>query len=782
MARQSPIQTNFTAGEISPRLIGRTDIAKYKNGCRRLKNFKVLPHGGVTKRAGLRFAARVKDSTRLARCIPFVFSTEQAYQLEIGDESIRAFTLGAQLAEGGRIRDPSFDVGMGGWSKVVNGGSVTWTAGYVTLDNGTVGGHYAEIRYAVALPYVAQTFSWTLNFPGATETVTIRAGTTPGGSELGSTTQSASGAGSLAFTPTTLRTYLTFRIAYGSANRTVRVEQANVQATSLAVHELPSPYADLDIFGLKYAQSADTLYLFHPDYPTYKVQRYGATQWDIIPVDWVDGPYLDENLTAITIAPSATTGNITLTASDDTFKPGHVEAYWRLTHGATTGYVKITGYTSAKVVSAEVKKTLGGTGAVTTWSEGAWSDERGFPSCGGFYEQRLFAGATRYQPAHFWGSHSGDYENMTPGTTDDEAVVYEIAEGQVNAIRWLSPSHFLLAGTTDGEHRIGQEDVSITPTNIQARPQTAHGAADTQPVQIGGITVFVQRARRKLRELAYSFEDAAYSAPDLSIIAEHITRPGIVEIAYQQEPDSIVWAVRDDGAALGMTYERAQEVVAWHEHETDGEVESVSVIPVEDGDQVWMIVKRTVNGSDYRSVEYLTREWEEGDSIEDAFYVDSGIVYSGAATTTITGLSHLEGKSVSVLANGSVHPPKTVSGGQITLDYSATKAIVGLPYTSTLETLPPPVNVPVGSGQAKPKRWAEIAARLHNTMGLKVNGREVPFRSSEDLMDTPVPFYSGWVNVANLGFDLDASVVYEHDLPTPCTILVQSGTLDVGDD
>lgn len=1053
MGRQAPMQTNFTAGEFSPRLLGRSDIEKYKNAVKTLTNFKTFPHGGATKRAGSKFSARVKDSTKLARLIEFIFSTEQAYALEFGDLSIRAHINGVPLAEGGHLVDPSFVNGLGQWTRVLSGaGAATWqSAGNVLLDTGTALGHFADINYEVALARVPQRIAYSLNFPGATGDIRIRGGTTPGNGDLFSQIRNANGSYTNDFTPTSERVYIEVHFAFDTAQITVELDNVDIQMVSQTQWEMASPYLDTQLAGLKKAQSADTLYLVHPDVPPQKIRRFGNTQWDISPVVFVDGPYLDENLSTITITPSATGGaGISLTASDDIFKDAHKGAFWRIRHGATTGHVKITAVPNSKLATATVLTTLGATTATSTWSEGAWSGVRGYPGAIAFYEQRLFFARTAFQPAHLWGSVTGDFENMTPGTDPDSAVVYEIREDEVNEILWLRAANFLFAGTTNGEHRIGQRDASITPTNIKANPQHGHGSADVQPVKAGSVLVFLQRARRKLRELIGTelpYDAESEDAADLTIFSEHITRPGLTDLAYQQEPDSIVWGVRDDGKLIGMTYERRQKVVGFHRHETDGIVESQCVIPVADGDQHWWLARRTIGGTDFRSVEVMQREHADGDDVEDAWYVDCGVRYDGrnltaitmqledgeaawtpeqamilrastgyfasgdvgsaielhsgadtvraliikfdirnlltrseefdhadwtkvavsinpnaalapdgtftmdklledatigqhyvnqpsgvngtqhrfgvrvkaaertwcrlangqglfsvwfdlangiigtnsspgdvtpaiehlgdgvylcsvtnvmdvtqavyvfvadadgsnshqgdvtkgiyiwgaqvnvgaaaepyiktvAAVTpantvvavtsdrlvpaslrntpvidwgkalpVITGFSHLEGKTLAVLADGAVHPQKVVIGGQITLDYPALTVIAGLPYTATLETLPPAAQIAIGSAHARLKRWAEVFVRLYNTMGLRVGvgaqAQEVPFRSTEDLMDAPVPLFSGLVAVSQLGFSKDAPITFTHDLPTPCTILAITGTLDVSDE
>jgi hypothetical protein len=291
---------------------------------------------------------------------------------------------------------------------------------------------------------------------------------------------------------------------------------------------------------------------------------------------------------------------------------------------------------------------------------------------------------------------------MTPGADDDDALSYTLAADQVNAIRWLMPARALMVGTVGGEWRVSASstDDPITPTNISIKRQTTYGSANIQAVFVGHAVLYVQRSQRKLRELAYNLEIDGYVSPDMTLLSEHITSPGITNMAFQQEPDNILWLVRSDGALLSFTYNRGQEVMSWGRHITDGEIESVACIPGTNQDELWISVKRTINSVTKRYVEYMVdTDW--GTDQEDCFCVDSGLTYSGVATSTLSGLGHLEGKTVAVLANGAVHPSKTVESGQITLDYEVTKAHVGLAYTSKLQTMRLEAGSATGNAQGK---------------------------------------------------------------------------------
>jgi hypothetical protein len=280
----------------------------------------------------------------------------------------------------------------------------------------------------------------------------------------------------------------------------------------------------------------------------------------------------------------------------------------------------------------------------------------------------------------------------------------------------------------------------------------------------------------------------------MTILAEHITEGGMLDMAYQQEPDSIVWMVRNDGKLIGLTYRREEEVIAWHQHTIGGTytgtheglasatyehgmVESIAALPSEDGeDELYMIVKRTINSTTKRYVEQL-KPFDFGDDTTTAFFVDSGLSYSGAATANFTNLYHLEGEDVSSLVNGATHPDKTVTDGAITLDVNATNAAIGLNYTSRMQTLRLESGSQDGTSQGKPKRIHAITLRLHETVGVEVGSSttdvdRIPFRSSATAMNSAIELFSGDKEVEfRGGFDEDDQIVVQQSQPLPLTLL-----------
>jgi len=588
----------------------------------------------------------------------------------------------------------------------------------------------------------------------------------------------------------------------------MRFYRDNGQIVSgMSAYEISTPYLEADIFDLQFTQSADVLFIVHPDYAPRELTRTGHTSWTLSETDFQDGPYLALNGTSTTLTASAMTGSVTVTASattgingGDGFKSTDVGRVLRIEDnggGGKWAWGEITGFTSTTVVTVEVKENNFPTTGTTIWRLGAWSDTDGWPGTVTFYQDRLFYGGTTNYPQRVDGSRTGDYNNFAPsdladGTVaDDHAVSYTLNANNVNRTRWmLDQDKGLAIGTTGGEWllRPSNRNEAISPTNVKADRATPHGSSKARPLRAGPGLLYIQRAGRKVREMVYSIDVDNYAAADVTKLAEHITKGGLVELAYQQEPYSIVWAVRNDGTLLGFTYDRTEDVLGWHRHivggvsdanGTQAQVESVAVIPSADGsyDELWLVVKRYIDGSTVRYVEYMVAYWDDETAQEDAFFVDSGLTYDGAAATTISGLDHLEGETVAVLADGAVHPSKTVASGQITLDYAASKVHAGLSYDSDLETLSIESGAADGTAVGKTKRIHRVIVKLLNTLGLKTGASssdltEYTFRKTSDPLGSAPPLFSGDIELPwEGGYATQARVYLRQTDPLPGTIV-----------
>lgn len=655
MAR--PIITNFTTGELSPKMMGRVDFDKYASGCEVLRNFVILPHGGVTRRPGTYFAAEVKDSTKFTRLIPFQFSTVQAYMLEFGDEYIRFYKDNGQIMDG-------------------------------------------------SSPY-----------------------------------------------------------------------------------EITSPYLEAELPELHFTQSADVMYIAHGSHPPMKLSRTGHTSWTLAEVEILKGPYTSPR--SATITPSDAHESFTLECSEDIFTEDDVGRLIAIQMDDDKYYsCKITEYTAADevVVSNQETDDLPNTNAADHYKLGKWCVTNGFPRTCTFYEQRLVFAATEAKPQTIWGSQSADFENFELGTDDGDAYEFTISDDEVNAIIWMIPRDVLILGTTGGEARIcaTSNTEAITPSNVSCRIPTNRGSSDVKPLRIGASTLFVQRGGKTVREIVYDLDTDTHKADSISILSEHLTRGVIVDAAYQQEPYSIAWFVREDGILLGCTFLKEHNIIGWHWHDTQGTIESIACIQGAGGeDELWMIVNRTVGGAEKRYVEYMMPyEYEDQ---EDGFFVDCGLTYdSTTATSTLTGLDHLEGLEVQVVVDGATHAERTVASGDIALGTEGYVIHAGLGYESHLKTVNLEVQTPSGSGQGRYKRINECTIKFLSTLGAKV-GRDathldsISFRSTSDPMGSPPPLFTGdkVSKVFRGDWSTGAWVYLVQDLPQPMTVLSIMPVIDI---
>lgn len=671
MPKAASIQTNFTAGELSPRLEGRVDIAKYFNGVRTLKNMIIHTHGGASRRGGTKHISNSKSGVgKKVRLIPFQYSVEQAYMLEFGENYIHFY-----------------------------------------YNESKIGG-------------------------GA------------------------------------------FSSAFSSAF-----------SNESSVYELTTTYLESELFEIQFVQTADLLYLVHPNHPPARLSRTSIEEFQLDDVEFDEPPFGDQNETDTTFTAAAVSGSTTITSTTSIFTASDVGRFVRIDQGSDYGIAEITAYTSETVVSVTTVKDFISTTAQKTWRLGSFSESTGYPSSLAFYEDRLMYGGTPLAPQTIWGSRSGIYNDFTLGADDDDAVQYTIASDQVNAIRWMSSGKSLVIGTVGGEFLLSAStsDEAITPSNIKIVRQSEYGSAYVLPIRTSGVVLFLQGSGRKIRQFVYEFESDSYIAPDLTLLSEHITGKGVTQLAYQREPDSTVWMTREDGSLIGMTYERDQEVTGWHRHNVGGVsdslgngaiVESVATIPKDGTDQIWLSVKRYINGETVRSVEVIEpgRDAIEPEDKND-FFVDNGVRYDGEPTMVVGGGAHLEGEEVQILADGYVVPSQVVQNGSITLEFEASSVNYGFGYVSEVETMRIEAGSANGTSQGKIKRINKASFRFYETLGAQYGPNEnnldiIPFRSTSDKMNSSPPRFSGDKEVSwNNGHETPGRILARQTQPLPFAIL-----------
>ena len=403
--------------------------------------------------------------------------------------------------------------------------------------------------------------------------------------------------------------------------------------------------------------------------------------------------------------------------------------------------------------------------ATVTFVDSPWTAPGEYPAACTFSGQRFMAGGSEKEPQTIWASEIGNYEVMTQPDPPLAADAYEftVASDKPSQLRWLLDKDVILAGAKSSELLIAQ---GVSASNVQITRQSAYGSAAINAIAISDAVIFLQRGRRKIREFVYSNDNQTYQAPDLTFFADHITESGIIEYDYQQAPDPILWCVREDGVLIGMTYDRIMGVAGWHRHITDGEVESVAVLPGQsEEDEVYITVKRNVLGSDVRYIERFNKR--DFGTIAEAIFCDSSVTAVGAGINEVTGLDHLNGETVTILADGIVHPDQVVVGGKITLlSGTATTITAGLPFTATLT--PVSVEVPGSPTMGTTRNITETFLRLYKTQGGKIG-------VNEDYVDIPYEDSDLYTGDARVAIDSDyrekMEITIKQTEPLPLTVL-----------
>lgn len=705
---------------------GHINLQNWDSSCRLIQNMITTKQGPVIRRGGTKFVKEVKNSGSDTALIPFEFNVEQAYQIEAGDIYFRFFKDYSAITEssinitGATAADP-----------VVLTVSQSWSDGDEIYIDGVVG--MTELN-------------------GRFFKVNNRTSTTIELQDIDGNDVDGSG--------------YTAYVSGGTGSR---------------VYEVVSPYASSDLYksdgnyNFQYAQSADVLYIAHGDYQTRSLSRTSDTSWTVASMTFDDGPYLPINTTTTTLGLSATSGSVTVTASattgingGDGFKLTDVGRLIRWEDAANNWtWLKITAFTSTTQVTATIEgPNASATTATTDWRLGVYSDTTGWPTVITFYQDRvLLAGASSY-PDRYDLTRTGGYSDTTfqfaptdaDGTvTDDAAISGTLQSGQVNSIQWArSDDKGLVIGTTTREWlvRPSTSGEVLTPSNAKADPFSSVGSSYVQPIQAENGTVYCQRARRKLMDVIYNFERDQLKPRDLTLASEHITRTGIAQLQHQQEPNNTIWMRLTDGSLRGMTYYPDEAVFGAHRHVIGGNgvVKSISVIPSSDGarDDLWMIVERTINSVTRKYVEYMTRYYEDDMDKEDYIAMDSALVYDGAAVSSVSGLDHLEGETVTVMVDGNTHPDLTVTNGSITLANDITGSVINVGLDNTWVVKPQKIEAGAtdGTAQGKTKRINGIVLRVLNTLGVKIgtnasNAKEHDFDQYDDGFDTTTPLYTG---------------------------------------
>ena len=771
-------QTGFSGGEIGEALFGRSDLEKYQLSLSLCKNCLVTKYGGVMNRAGTEFIGEVRDSSQQTRIVGFQFSTTQAYVLEWGEAIMRPIMDQGQILE---------------TAKNITGGITQANPGVVTIA-----GH-----------------GWSNGdkiFPAS----------------IGGMTELLDGR---VFTlrNATANTF-TLEDMWGNAVNTTSYTAYTSGGNFSRLYQLTFPYADTEVFGVGYAQTADTMLLAHLSYAPRKLTRTGHASWTVTTITFAATQAAPTSPTATaTVGAGATTYSYKITAIDEdtgeeslptsaatctndlTVAGNYNTVSWTGASGAERYivykddggiYGLIGGTTGTSLIDDNILPDLGD---VPPTSRNPFGSSGNYPCVVSFHEGRSAWAQTTNIPGGVWLSVSNLYYNMNvsvPAKADD-AVTLDLRPG-VNAVNVLASTKKLCAFTSEAEYTIEGGGVTqfITPASLVVKRHSARGSRRLPPIVIGDIVLHVQRQGAAIRAFGYSFERDGYRSNDLTLLAPHLFRGHtIVDWCYQQDPDSVVWCVRDDGVLLALTFVDDQNTFAWSAHyvagafgtTTYGIVESCCTIEGTDQDDVYLVVKRTINSQTKRYIERLLPRWDgDAEEIAAARFLDSMVTFTSVtSTSTVTGLWHLEGQSVTALVDGNVQGPFTVASGRITLSTAMIangQAHVGLGYTCDIKDLPFAGQTETGAPQGRRVATNEIVLRVRYSRGLQIAQVsrddkiiDIKSRGDGEAWDDPVLAYSGILKATiDGGWDSDARVLVRQSYPLPMEVLTIAKDVVIG--
>jgi hypothetical protein len=752
MPKASPIVASFNAGEWSPLLDGRTDVAKYSKACRHMDNFIPSIQGPAVRRAGTRFVAEIKDSTKRAWLVKFEFNVTQAYALEFGDGYIRFFTNHGQVLNGAaplEIASP-------------------YSADDLVGEDGTFAISYAQSADVIYLFHAS--------FPP----------------------QKLQRMGALSWN------IVPMDFKAGPLDKQNQNQAANISiGTSLV-----EAFSGFDVFTadmvgtLLYLESAD-FSVVPPWEPGKQIAGVGENPNGLL-------RRVDQRVYKCVTSETAAglpiwTGTETPTHTSGVAWDGdgntivnfasHAGVQWQFLHPGYAVYT-ITSFVSARHVGVQIQSdweipgdyitdTPGGT---WRWAFGRWSPSKGWPDLVTFFRNRLVAARKSDQALDF--SVAADYENFQKDlfgdVTADMAISVQVAADQeFNELAWLFSSDQLLIGSAGGEYVCAEQTTNdvFGPDNIKISKQTSYGGRSINPIDGGSAILFVQKGGLQLMEMQFNIQSNNFDSDDKSVFSDHLMIGGLTQMAHQRGKDGIVWCTRADGALVGFTYSPKQDVSGWAPYPlggTDVVVESILVLPAPTLDrfELWLIVSRTIGGTTKRYVEYMERPIRRGDTQASAFYVDCGLTYNGTPATTISGLDHLEGQTVAILTDGATHPDRTVTGGQIELQEPGSVVNVGLKQTCRLTPMRIDAGAADGTAQGKTKRITKVVYRFDMSLGGKYGVEGGPYdeiltRSPNNNMDQAPPLLTGDSDVLDWpgGYDNDGVVEYVNDQPLPVTIV-----------
>lgn len=746
---------NFTAGEISPQLRGRVDIDAYRHACSAMRNFQPLQYGGVRRRFGTEKIRNSESGTYRSRLIPYVAGPGVTAFLELSHLTLRsaatsdgAYSSAYAVASAYTIATPYTEAQLRSIRYAQSGNFIVFVhpehPPYIISLSGT----QWWFRLLQLDPPPAGYFTTGMALSAV---VSVTAGT-------GTQTATATGA-----------TFLS-----GDVGRTIHRGTGFGRITAYTSTTQVTVDVEIDFSGTS--------------------------------GDWFIGGQLKAGLSLTAIGAGGLTAGerVTVTATQPVFRSFNASLVGDvlLIHD---GVILLLAFASSTSVEGLILRTptSGASTAVHRVLQRSFGSQfpagvylRGWPVSVGFVDQRMVFGGVRDLPSTFIGSAAGNVLDFTITGAADDGYSWAIDGG--DSIQHVAVDNDLLLLTHEGEYAAAGPDYgAVTGDSVKVRKQSTDGSGAVAPVKVGREHVFLQRNGRAVMALGFDIQIQGYETHELTLLAEHITDSGIVEMAFARRPVPTLYCVRADGKMACLTLDSKQRVTAWWlwEGVTDGEnlIESVAVVPQTTYDEVWLVVRRFYGGVWTRSIERVQQSYPIGAAGNVVgFLVDCGRLYSrtpvGAVSVTIT--THLVLTGVRVVADGVYAGEFVTNGaGELTVPFEYSQLLVGLPYTSTLTPMPPEVQTASGSGQGRPAQATEITVKLHRSVGGKINGVPITKTNSAgmeaerrlaaavavprdwtlDLVDTDVTVGAhGWQQAQSL-----VTVTQEEPLPLHVLQIVQ---------
>lgn len=660
-----PDITAFNAGEVSPLMYGRTDLQKYGNAAKTMQNMVVTSLGPAVRRPGLKFISEIKDSNDRGRLIPFEYSNTDTYILEFGSRYMRPFRNGGPVIQND---DSIYEVATPFTPDEVNDLQWVQSADVMYLVDGndppyTLSRTDHNVWTFTALDYNDGPFQ----LENLTDT-TIRANTITIDSNLlsGWATGTAYIVGDVNYNGNILYECISAHTSGASTEPGTGASwQGKWKETLIPDGAVIGFTSSVNLWGatdvnslwqITHKRAAKTLSgsftsATTSDSITCK-SNYTATTHGT----WTGVVYLerssDAGVTWELVEPRSSQKDDNMLRRADENEDGIIYRFRMYSYTSGTcqydlsiddyehsGSFRITGYTNAKNVTAEAASTISSRQSTKLWNKPYWSDSEGWPRTIEFHEGRLYYGGNSGWPQTVWGSRVGDWPNMKAGPEDDDALTF-LLPGQ-NSIQWMLSHDQLLIGSSGavGVMSGSTEYEPITPSSINYQVQNRFGSSSLRGLLAGDLVIYFEKDYRTLRGLTYDFSRDRFVSPDLTILSSHITESGIVGMAYQGHPDSMLWCVRDDGDAALFVYEGDNEVTGWSRIVTDGDIESVAVIPSVNEDEVWFIINRDINGVTHRYIEQV-QNYDWGTDQVDCFFVDCGVTRDMGDAVNISAVTN----------------------------------------------------------------------------------------------------------------------------------------------